>query len=113
VQRRARHRQKAKAEYKAQQHGREAAVGMVVQRELQRSAASSVSTEAQKLLLEHMLRDGEALVQHIDADNPFGYALKFWNVDWLDEMYNEELSGGRRIIMSVEVDATINRSPIG
>jgi capsid protein len=49
--------------------------------------------EAQKLLLRYMLRDGEALVQHIsNADNPFGYALKFWNVDWLDETYNEELS---------------------
>jgi lambda family phage portal protein len=65
---------------------------------------------AQDLLLTHLIRDGEALVQHITADNPFGYALKFWNVDWLDENYNEELAGGRRIIMSVEVDA--NYRPI-
>jgi lambda family phage portal protein len=60
--------------------------------------------QAQKLFLRHLIRDGEALVQHVAAGNPFGYALKFWNVDWLDEMYNEELGGGHRIIMSIEVD---------
>jgi lambda family phage portal protein len=59
---------------------------------------------AQKLFLRQLIRDGETLVQHIAADNPFGYALKFWNVDWLDETYNEELTNGNRIIMSVEVD---------
>jgi lambda family phage portal protein len=59
---------------------------------------------AQKLFIRHLIRDGEVLVQHIAADNPFGYALKFWSVDWLDETYNEELTNGHRIIMSVEVD---------
>jgi lambda family phage portal protein len=60
---------------------------------------------AQKLFIRQLIRDGEVLVQHIAADNPFGYAFKFWNVDWLDETYNVELTGGNRIIMSVEVDA--------
>lgn len=61
--------------------------------------------EAQNLVLEHLIRDGEFLVEHVDAMNPFGYALKFWNVDYLDETYNEELPNGNRVIMSVEVDA--------
>ncbi len=70
------------------------------------SASGKLSwVSAQQLFVEHLLRDGEALVQHIDADNAFGYTLKFWNVDWLDETYNETLpSSGNRVIMSVEVD---------
>jgi len=36
--------------------------------------------------------------------NPFGYSLKFWNVDYLDESFNATLSNGNRVIMSVEVD---------
>jgi lambda family phage portal protein len=56
------------------------------------------------LIVEHIYRDGECLVQHIQADNAFGYALKVWNVDYLDETYNEELPNGNRVIMSVEVD---------
>lgn len=60
----------------------------------------------QRLFVTHLARDGEALVQMVSpADNPFGFALKFWNVDYLDETYNEELRDGRRIIMSVEIDA--------
>lgn len=49
--------------------------------------------------------DGEALVQMIAADNPFGFALKVINVDYLDEYYNDTTSNGNRIIMSVEYDA--------
>lgn len=59
---------------------------------------------AERLFVETLARDGEVLVQHIAADNAFGYSLKFWNVDYLDETYSEELSDGRRVIMSVEVD---------
>lgn len=60
----------------------------------------------QRLFVTHLARDGEALVQMIsDPDNPFGFALKFWNVDYLDETYNDTLPGGNRVIMSVEVDA--------
>lgn len=65
----------------------------------------------QRLFVTHLARDGEALVQMVAApDNPFGFALKFWNVDYLDETYNEELRDGSRIIMSVEIDA--NDKPI-
>jgi capsid protein len=90
----------------------ETALGMVVQGKLQRQR-QALFCQAQKLFLRHLIRDGEALVQHVAAGNPFGYALKFWNVDWLDEMYNEELGGGRRIIMSSRSMTTIVRLPIG
>jgi lambda family phage portal protein len=61
--------------------------------------------EAQQLAVETLIRDGEVLIEHImDAENPFGYALRFWNVDWLDETHNEILKGGNRIIMGVEID---------
>lgn len=60
---------------------------------------------AQRLFIETLLRDGEVLVQHVQADNEFGYALKFWNVDYLDETFNEVRPNGNRVIMSVEVDA--------
>lgn len=70
------------------------------------SASGKLSlVRAQKLFIRQLIRDGEVLVEHVAAPNPFGYALKFWNVDWLDETYNEDLPNGNRIIMSVEVDA--------
>jgi hypothetical protein len=50
----------------------------------------------QRLFVTQLARDGEALVQMIaPPDNPFGFALKFWNPDYLDETYNEELRDGR------------------
>jgi lambda family phage portal protein len=62
--------------------------------------------QAQQLAVETVIRDGECLVEHIvDADNEFGYAIKFWNVDWLDETHNEILKGGNRVIMGVELNA--------
>lgn len=60
--------------------------------------------EVQNLAVEMLIRDGEFLVEHIDADNAFGYSLRFWNVDWLDETHNELLPGGRRIVMGIEMD---------
>lgn len=60
--------------------------------------------QAQQLAVETLIRDGEVLIEHIEADNPFGYSLKFWNVDWLDETHNEIRSGGTRVIMGVEID---------
>jgi len=50
-------------------------------------------------------RDGEVLVREIYGKNNFGYSLKFYDVAWLDETYNETLPGGNRVIMSVEIDA--------
>lgn len=59
----------------------------------------------QNLFVTQLARDGEVLVQKIfGADNPFGFALKFHDVSYLDENYNEELNSGNRVIMSVEVD---------
>lgn len=60
--------------------------------------------QAQQLCVETLIRDGEVLVEHLDASNPFAYAIRFWNVDWLDETHNELLPDGNRIIMGVEVD---------
>lgn len=60
----------------------------------------------QKLVVRRLFCDGEFVVQMIPgADNPFGFALKVWDVTWLDETYNETLPGGNRVIMSVEKDA--------
>lgn len=52
-----------------------------------------------------LARDGEYLVRCVEADNPFGFALKFYSVDWLDETFNERLRNGNRVVMSVEIDA--------
>jgi lambda family phage portal protein len=61
---------------------------------------------AQRLFVTHLARDGEVLVQHVPANNAFGYALKFINVDYLDETFNQTLpASGNRVIMSVEIDA--------
>lgn len=59
----------------------------------------------QNLFVMQLARDGEVLIKKISgADNPFGFALKFIDVSYLDENYNEELTSGNRVIMSVEVD---------
>lgn len=70
------------------------------------SASGKISwLEAQHLCVETLIRDGEVLIEHIEAaDNPFGYSIKFWNVDYLDESFNATLPNGNRVIMSVEVD---------
>jgi lambda family phage portal protein len=59
---------------------------------------------AQRLFATHLARDGEVLVQKIAANNPFGFSIKFWNVDWLDETWSQDLPDGNRIVMSVEID---------
>lgn len=61
--------------------------------------------EAQKLAMTTLARDGECLVQKIRANNPFGFALKFIDVSFLDETFNQIAPNGNRIIMSVELDA--------
>lgn len=61
-------------------------------------------TEIQRKHINAMARDGESLIRIFDADNPFGFALKFYSADWLDETYNTRLPNGNRIIMSVELD---------
>jgi lambda family phage portal protein len=59
---------------------------------------------AQNLFVTQLARDGEVLVQHV-RQGPFGYQLKFINVDYLDETFTQDLGNGNRIIMSVEIDA--------
>lgn len=61
-------------------------------------------TDAQGMAVSTMARDGETLCRFIEADNPFGFALKFYDVSYLDETYNEPLKNGNRVLMSVEVD---------
>lgn len=60
--------------------------------------------DAQAYAVGTMARDGEFLCRFIEADNPFGFSLKFYDVAYLDETYNEVLSSGNRVLMSVEVD---------
>ncbi|HEX8773262.1 MAG TPA: phage portal protein [Pyrinomonadaceae bacterium] len=60
--------------------------------------------DALRKFVSTLARDGEALVRMISADNPFGFSLKFIDVNWLDEHYNETLPGGNRVIMSVEIN---------
>lgn len=60
--------------------------------------------DCQGMAVSTMARDGEFLCRFIEADNPFGFALKFYDVAYLDETYNEVLRNGNRVVMSVEVD---------
>jgi lambda family phage portal protein len=69
------------------------------------SASTKLGFRDQLLLaVNSMARDGEFLIREIVADNEFGYALQFYDVNWLDENFNELLSNGNRVIMSVEVN---------
>lgn len=62
-------------------------------------------TDAQRIFVTRLMRDGEVLVQKVtDPINKFGFAIHFLDVDYLDESYNEVSSNGNRIIMSVEID---------
>jgi lambda family phage portal protein len=60
--------------------------------------------DAQGYMVNTMARDGEVLCRFIEADNPFGFALKFYDVAHLDETFNEVLGNGNRVLMSVEVN---------
>lgn len=69
------------------------------------SASGKMSwLDAQGHAIQVMARDGEFLCRLIEADNPFGFALKFYDVAYLDETYNEDRRNGNRVVMSVEVD---------
>jgi lambda family phage portal protein len=61
--------------------------------------------DQQLLFINTLARDGEVLVREMATDSLFGYALKFYDVNWLDESYNDTLASGNRVIMSIEVDA--------
>lgn len=69
------------------------------------SASGKLSfRDAQNLFVTQLARDGEVLVQKVKKGK-YGFQLKFIDVSYLDETYNEELTNGNRVIMSVEVDA--------
>lgn len=60
----------------------------------------------QRLIVTQLATDGEFLVQMVETNDGFGMSLKVWDVNWLDESFNESrTAGGNRIIMSVEIDA--------
>ena len=64
-------------------------------------------TDAQRLIVESVARDGEVLVRLLRgraARNEIGFALQILEADYLDEQLNRKLAGGRKIVMSVEVD---------
>jgi lambda family phage portal protein len=70
------------------------------------SASGKLSfRDIERKLDTHLARDGEVLVRAIADGNRFGFSLRIYSVDWLDEVYNERLPSGNRVIMSVEIDA--------
>ncbi|HEV2706250.1 MAG TPA: phage portal protein [Pyrinomonadaceae bacterium] len=69
------------------------------------SASGRLSwVEIQRKAATLLARDGEVVLRMITADNAFGFALKFYSADWLDETFSERLPGGNRVVMSVELD---------
>lgn len=60
--------------------------------------------DCQGMAIGMMARDGEFLCRFIEADNAFGFSLKFYDPAYLDETFNEVLGNGNRVVMSVEVD---------
>lgn len=58
----------------------------------------------QDLAVTQCERDGAFLIEMVEADNDFGFALRTWDVTWLDLTYSEVLPGGNRVMMSIEVD---------
>jgi lambda family phage portal protein len=58
----------------------------------------------QRLVLRTMARDGEVLVRRWPGRGPFGYQLQLLDPALLNEQHNEDLAGGRKIRMGVELD---------
>ena len=63
-------------------------------------------SQAQRLFVETLARDGEVLIKKIKrpAGNEFGFTLQFIEADYLDEEYNTRLSNGNEVRMGVEID---------
>lgn len=72
------------------------------------SVTSKLSwVDIQRLMIWAVARDGEFLAYRHrgrNVRNPFGYAVQVLDADYLDEEINQELSGGYRIRMGVEMD---------
>lgn len=70
------------------------------------SASGRLSwVEIQRKAATLLARDGEVVIRKMVARNAFGFALKFYSADWLDETFSGLLPDGKRVIMSVELDA--------
>jgi lambda family phage portal protein len=61
--------------------------------------------DLERLCIESVAVDGEAIFRFIYGRNDFGFSLQQIDPDWLDEQYNELLPNGNRVVMSVEMDA--------
>lgn len=69
------------------------------------SASRKLSfVDLQRLCIESVAVDGEAIFRYIYGTNVFGFTLQQIDPDWLDENYSEELPNGNRVVMSVEMD---------
>lgn len=66
--------------------------------------------EMQQLYIESIARDGEVLIRRVRGNKAgaFGYQLQLLDAALLDETYNADLPGGRKIRMGIELD-TDNR----
>ena len=62
----------------------------------------------QKLVVEHLERDGEFIARIVKGisqkKNPFGVSLELIEPDYLDETFNQVLSNGNTVVMGVEID---------
>jgi len=59
----------------------------------------------QRLYIRTVARDGEVLIRRLSGTRhaPHGYALQFLDTDRLDDQYNDDLPGGNKIRMGVEL----------
>lgn len=61
--------------------------------------------DAQRLFIRAVATDGEIIVRKVrNFNNPFRFALQFFEADHLDENYNSMLSNGHEIRMGIEYD---------
>jgi len=62
--------------------------------------------DVQKLVIESLCRDGEVLIELINADNPYGFSIKVLEADHLDHNYNEGKPGEDNLVYAgIEFDA--------
>lgn len=61
--------------------------------------------DVQNIVLETVAVDGEILIRKIiQPSNPFGFTLQLIESDYLDDDYDQNLEGGRKIRMGIETD---------
>ena len=60
--------------------------------------------DAQRLVVEGLIRDGEVFIRKVKYPNEFGFALEFIEPELLDEKNNKILENGNRIRMGIELD---------